>query len=314
MTVTLTNLELETYAGSVEHDYILADLFGTNWMEYWGPEDSETLNQPVVVHGDGQFIDDGGDHTNEDASILGNEIALYDPIKASNRVKKRSVDERPGLRHLENLGRSHGKSVGKGKSLALLVALCKVADSLSNVITVDADATDGSAPGEIKDGVKQIAAAMDEGEVDPMDRYAMLKSSAFYDLADEDGVISKDFGAGGNRAAIGGNLDMIKYLNYPILNVGIGFGQDYTSSAHDAWGGPFGSGGDADFDMTDVIGVFWQKRAWGLREQTQIEKSIDWIARLQVWQVLSRMQFGFQEFATANHFSEGIYILKNASP
>jgi hypothetical protein len=315
-TVTISGTELTTYAGSVQHDYILSDVFSNNTFRHFGPEDTEDINQPIIIHGEAGYRDDDTDHTDQDAEITAADIPLFTPLKASNRVKRRSVDERPGLKHLENLGESHGKSVGRTKTTSIMQFMTGVADSYGNSVDFDFDTTsDGSAAVNAKQAFKDVMANMDELEVDNEDRFAVLKSSVFYELQDQDGVMSVDFGGQANRQTIGGNNDVIKYVNCHIVNVGIGFGTDYTdSSTYPTLGSETGLG----VDMSDIIGIVWQKNAMAMREQTAIIPSIDWVARLQVFQVLTRYQYGLKAVVDTDSNGDGpgnggIWLIKETS-
>lgn len=296
--VSLTGTELKVYAGSVMHDYILSDFFGSNTMRHFGMTDSEDINMPIMLHGTAAFLDDDRDHTETVSSFVASDIDLFTPLKASNRVKKRTVQERPGLRHLENLGESHGRVVGKMKTQVIMSFLARQADSNGNTVEVDSTPLSGYGA-SLKTQLKTIAANMDELEVPAENRFCMMKSSAWYEIADLDGVMSVDFGGQADRQTLGGNTDIIKYINIPIMNVGIGFGTDFADSAYPTF--PV----TAEFDMTNVVALVWHKDTFAMREQVTPQTSIDWIPHLQVWQTLTRYQFGLKEMADPSSAPEG---------
>lgn len=311
MSVTLTATETEVYGGAVFAAYTHGDYFGTSGMQFYGVRPTEVVNVPVTQQGDGKFLDDGDDHTNEDSSMVGAEVPLFVPIKSSNLVKRTQVDTRPDLNLLQNLGRQHGRNVARIKTISLLNLLASASDGAGNNIAGDFDAT-SNLPAIVKQGVKEIATAMDEAGVPPEGRYGMLRSSLFYELADEDGVMSVDFGGQANRQTIGGNLAPIMYLNIMIKNVGVGFGTDWTASAQaDVVDFP-----DAlKFDMTDIVGVFWHEDAWALRHQTALETVTPFIDHKQSWLVLARLHMGAAEVLTQSDQDnrEGVYVLVNST-
>ena len=306
MAVALTLTETEVYGGAVFAAYTHTDYFGTTGMQFYGVRPTEVVNVPVTQQGDASFLDDGADHTNEDSSFIGAQVPLFDPIKSSNLVKQTQVDTRPDLAILENLGRQHGRNVGRVKTIGLLNLLAGAADGAGNNISGDFDgASDLGA--EVKNGVKAVATAMDEAGVPPEGRHMMLKSSSFYELADQDGVMSVDFGGQANRQRIGGNLAPIMYLNILILNVGVGFGQDWTDTTLGGIDFPTA----LDHDMTQVHAVAWHEDAWALRHQTQLQTVTPFIDHKQAWLVLARLHMGAAEVMTQSDQDnrEGIYAL-----
>ena len=308
MAVTLTNTDTEVFGGEVFAAYQVADLFGTEMMQFYGMRPTEAVNVPVTQGGTGKFLADGADHTNEDSSIIGVTVPLFTPLKSSNIVLKSQVDVRPDLRLLENLGKQHGRNVGQQKTKTILQILSKSADDAGNSVSRDLDNAT-LAPFETKEGIKTIATAFDEEGVPSDGRFAFLRSQIFYELADQDGVMSLDFGGQANRQSVGGNRDAIRYLNFTIINCGIGFGEDFTdsSAAHTAIAYP------TEFDMTSVWGLFWHEDSWALRHQTQVESTVGWVEEKQVWLVLARLHMGNKAIYTDSGQTnqDGIHVLKN---
>ncbi len=306
MAVALTLTETEVFGGAVFAAYTHTDYFGTSGMQFYGVRPTEVVNVPVTQQGDARFLDDGNDHTAEDSSMIGQQVPLFDPIKSSNLVKQTQVDTRPDLALLENLGRQHGRNVGRTKTIGLLNMLAGAADGAGNNIAGDFDTTTDPQT-EVKNGIKAIATAMDEAGVPPEGRFGMLKSAAFYELADADGVMSVDFGGQANRQRIGGNLAPIMYLNILIRNCGVGFGTEWT----DTGVGGINFPAALDHDMTQVVGVFWHEDAWALRHQTQLQTVTPFIDHKQSWLVLARLHLGAAEVMTASDQDnrEGIYAM-----
>lgn len=309
MAVTLTNTETEVFGGRVFAAFQVADAFGSSMMQFYGMRPTEVVNVPVTQAGTAKFLGDGADHTAEDSSIVGVSVPLFTPLKSSNIVKKEQVDVRPDLGLLRNLGKQHGRNVGQQKTKTILQIISKSADDAGNSVSQDLDSAT-SAPSETKEGIKVIATAFDEAGVPSDGRFAFLRSQVWYELADQDGVMSLDFGGQANRQTMGGNLSPISYLNFTIFNLGIGFGEDFTdsSAAHTAIKYP------TEFDMTSVWGVFWQEDSWALRHQTQLESTVGWVEEKQVWLVLARLHMGAKSIYTDSGQSsqDGIHILKNS--
>jgi hypothetical protein len=298
-TTTLSGLETEVYSGKVMHAYSLFDIFGSRSMIYHGVTDTEKINQPLVTPGEFRFKDDDTDHAENDASIAGHEIELLIPIKQENHIMYRTVVERPQLGHLENLGKAHGTAIGEGKTVVLMNYLSDQANTAGNIKQADS-----SSATSILTAVDDVVAAMDELKVSGMMRFALMKPSPFYKFRGNNAVITRDFGGAANMPTLGGNLATVDYANVRLSNLGLGFGTDWTASAHSAKAIPAGYA----FDMTDVIGIFWQADAWALREQEQPHSTISDIPEKQVWQVLSRMQLGTKAIQTA-----GIWIITESA-
>ena len=311
MAVTLTTTGTIVFGGAVFSAYMVSDLFGTAGMQFYGVRPTESVNVPVTQQGDAKFLDDGADHANEDSSMIAVNIPLFNPLKSSNLVKKSQVDTRPDLQLLMNLGKQHGRNVGNQKTRALLQIISSDADNAGNSVSKDLDnVTEATVQTETRVGIEEIAAAFDEAGIPADGRRGMLKSTSWYKLLGSDGVISKDFGGQANRQTAGGNLGVINYLNFDIMNCGVGFAEDFTdsSAAHTAIKYP------TEFDMTNVFGVFWHEDAWALRHQTELENSAEWSAEKQVWLVLARLHMGAKTIMTDSGQSsrDGIHVLKNA--
>lgn len=305
MSVTLANLETETYSGMMLHEYQANDIFGSRGMIYHGMTPTDKINQPIVTPGLAINKDDDADHTTiQTASIDAAEIPLELPIKASNTIKYRSVDERPDLGYIGELGISHGKSVAEGKSLRLLNLLAQRAFANNNYVDVDEDASDGTAPDKVKNGIKRIATEMAADAVPPSGLHGVLNPSAFFNLTDSSGVISSDYSQGQNRRNEFNSQSTIQYLMWQLRLCPIAFGVDWTDTDYAGLALP-----DAmETDMRRVIGVFWHERAWGLREQTQPTGTVTQESHIQVWMQLTRQEIGAKVF-----LPEGVWIMRQAA-
>src|SRR3990172_8341944 len=135
MSVVLTGTDLTVFGGAVYASYMISDLFGTSGMQFYGVKPTEAVNVPVVQAGDARFFDDGADHTSvENSSLKGVNVPLFIPIKSSNVVKRSQVDVRPDLSLLRNLGKQHGRNVGRVKTITLQCILATAASASSNKI------------------------------------------------------------------------------------------------------------------------------------------------------------------------------------
>lgn len=303
-TATLTGHEVEVYTGEVITAYSLTDMFPRDWSRWRGMVPAEVLNQPVITPGLAKHFDDDQDHINQDATLVSAEIPLFVPLKAMNRLKYDTIDVRPDLNLLREFGEAHGISIGEGKTIRLLNFLAKAADTAGNVIEINGGLEDPVAlSAEIKGAYEDAASNMDELKVTDRGRKSFLKSRMFYKLAGSNDVMSKDFGSGAaNRATVGGNMATLNYINIDIKNIGLGFGVDWTFSDYDDLALPEA----LEFDMSNVLGVVWQRDSWMLREQVMPMTSIDALENLQVWQILARYKFGVKELQT-----DGIWVIKD---
>lgn len=309
MAVDLTTTETEEFGGRVYQGYQFTDLFGMTGMQFYGARPTEVVNVPVVQKGDAKFLDDGGDHTDDDSSMKGVGVPLFTPLKSMNTVKRSQVDTRPNLGLLRNLGLMHGQNVGELKTITCLNVLAGAADGAGN--NINGDFTGSGVPAAAKDSIKELAGTMDKAGIPSYGRRCMMDSTLFYELADQDGVMSVDFGGQANRRTIGGNLAVIEYLNILIFNCGLGFGTDWTNTnlhSHD-----FDSG--IAFNMSDVRAVAWHEQAWALRHQTALEAGAGWVEHKQSWLALARLHMGAKEVMTHSDQDnrEGIYNLVHAT-
>ena len=296
------------YAGEASMAYDVGDLFGQAGMIYYGARPTETIKHSIWDSTNAHFKDDGSDHTEENASASFADIPVFIPIKASNRVKYASVDVRPDLNIATQLGRKHGQMVGKTKTISIMCFLAKTADTASNIVTADENATDGTAPDNVAVGIQNLSALLDARNADGP-RYGLLKPSAFHKLASRDDVIRIDFGGQPIVKTVARTGFLLQYHGFIIKNAGVGFGTDWTATTGDNMNLPdeavydFGTGNSSG----DTIGIFWEMNSWALREQTGLQSEIEKIARLQVWQLLTRHQIGMKQLQT-----DGIAILNQA--
>jgi len=306
MSVTLnSSIETDVYSGVVIHEYQAVDIFGRSGMIYHGMTPTDDINQPIVTPGLAINKDDDADHTTvQTASIASELIPLELPIKASNTIKYSHVDERPDLGTIAQLGKSHGRSVGEGKTIRLLNLLAQIAVANGNIVDVDEDATDGTAPGKVKAGVKTIATEMAKDSVPPSGLHGVLNPSAFFNLGDEDSVISRDFAQGqANRQSQNSQM-MLQYLMWQIRLCPSAFGIDWTDTDYDSLSLPT----TMETDMRRIIGVFWHEEAWALREQTQPTATVTQESHIQVWMQLTRQEIGAKVL-----LPEGVWVMRQAA-
>lgn len=299
-TATLTGIELEVYSGAVQPDYWVTDLFGKDLMQYRGMVDGEVINHPVITPGFATNLDDDNDHTAQTSSITSAEIDLEIPVKAMNRLKYRTIHERPGLNLLQQFGSANGKSVGNGKTIRLINLLVLAAVAAGNIVDVDEDATDGTAPGKVKIGMQTIATEMAADMVPPQGLHGLMKPSTFFKLGDENSIISVDYGGQANRQTQNSQTTL-NYLNWALKMAPIGFGVDWTDTDYAGLALP----DVMEADTRRILGVFWQHDAWMYREQVGLTNSIDAIEHLQVWQILSRMEMGAKVI-----LPEGVWVMR----
>lgn len=304
MSVTLTGIELEVYSGMVQPNYWTGDLFGNQSMQYRGAIDGEVVNHPVVTPGLALNKADATDHSAvETSSMESSEIPLEIPYKAVNHIMYSTIENRPGLPTLSSLGAANGLSIGNGKTIRLINLLTLAAVAAGNIVDVDEDATDGTAPAKVKTGVKRIATEMATDSVTPQGLHGLLTPSAFFNLGDENSIISVDYGGQANRQSQNSQT-MLNYLNWGIKMSPIGFGTDWTNTANAGLALP----STMEADTRRIIGVFWQKDAWMLREQTQPQNSIDAIPEYQQWQILTRHTIGAKVILPA-----GVWVMRQAA-
>ena len=304
------DLDLEVYAGEVMAAYQFQDFFGTNGMRYFGMKPTEKINLPIISekNNGAKGLADGADHAPDDAQIGALEIPLWTlPVKSGDLVKRSDVDVRPDLNVLQTLGAQHGRNVGKGKTIRYLNCLASAAATASNFKVQDYTTSVGAE--NVRQGVEDIMAAMDALGIDPVGRYGMLKPAPYYKLAQVESVIRGDWGGAQNIKNIGGNGQVLNYLNCNIKNCGLGLGTDWTNSTYNTM---FGASDTAlvraDMATKDVYGVFWHQDSWAMREQVRPENSLEWLAEKQSWLVLSRWHAGY-----ATLQSGGIWVLRKTA-
>lgn len=304
MSATISNTELEVYDGSVQPNYWVTDLFGNNTMQYRGMVDGEVINHPIITPGNASNKDDDTDQTTLQTSAMdAAEIPLQLPIRASNTIKYRSVVERPGLQLISNFGSANGQSVGQGKTIRLSNLLILAAIAAGNVVDVDEDATDGTAPEKVKQGVLTIATEMGNDMVSASGLYGLMNPSSFYKLGDNNSVISLDYGGQADRQTQSSQTTR-RYLNWDIKMAPGIYGVDWTNTAHSALAIP----SVMKADSRRILGVFWQRDSWVLREQTNLENTVDDIPHLRVWMCLSNLELGAKVVLPA-----GVWIMRQAA-
>ncbi len=306
--ITLTDTELEVFGIGVLESYQHRDYFQEDWALFQGMTAGEVVNVTVMQEGEATNLADGSAHTSGTAQMIGTEIPLVDPIKSFVDILKTQVDVRPDLNLLTTVGRQVGRDVGFGRTLRIANHLAFTADANSNSDVRDYVTSSTLADNTIA-GIKRVAEEMDEDGVDSEMRFCMLKPSLFYALRGAAEVISSDFTQGQNiNQAIGGNMSILNYLNFTIRNMGGIFGVDWTASSHGPKNLPTTTGAEMAFDMSAVVGIFWQHDSWAARHQTGLETNVDWIHRDQVWMPIARLHMGVKVIKI-----DGLWILTDNS-
>lgn len=313
---TISNTDVEIFSGEVQKTFAIMDPYGANSSRYFAARPGEVLNQPIVAHGDGRFFADGQDHTTWTSSeMTAEEIPLFTPFKARDAVNFSDMDVRPDLNFLMNFKDAHARSLAEMKAICLTSFLAKVAIAAGNTVSVDASATDGTAPANVKNGFKTIRSNMSAARVDDGIR-CMLKPSAYVELVDQDGVVSKDFGTGTDRAFAGAKGHGLSYMDIAITQLGIAFGTDWTST--DTRFDTISMPTEVEADLSNVLGVVWHPDAWCLREQVIQRSSVKELHQTQEWQILSRYHFGVNDlivsltntnFEFGETYKNGIYAI-----
>ena len=306
-TITLTVTDLEVFGIGVLEAYQHRDYFQEDWAHFIGMTAGETVNVPVMQEGEAVNKPDGEAH-NGSATMTGVEVTLVDPIKSFVDIAKTQVDVRPDLNLLTTTGKQVGRDVGFGRTLRIANHLAFTSDAAAKVVNGDFQ-SDSGLGSRVKSAIKTVATLFDDDGVDEEMRFGMLKPDAFYSLRGEEEVISSDFTQGQNiNQAIGGNMAILNYLNMTMRNMGGIFGIDWTDSSQMSKKLPTGTGVEMAFDMTDVIGIFWQHDSWAARHQTGLETNVDWIHRDQVWMPIARLHMGVKVIK-----QDGLMIITHAS-
>jgi len=305
--LTLTDTETEVFAIGVQEAYQHADYFDTGWSIFQGQVAGESLNVPVVQAGEAENKADGTSHDNG-ATIESVNIDLVDPVKSFSDILKTQVDIRPDLNLISNVGAQLGRDVGFGRSLRIANHLSFTADANSKSVTDDFVTVSGLGD-TVKNAIATVMGNMDDDGVPTSMRFGLLKPKQFYSMRGVAEVVSVDFTRGQNvNQSIGGNMAGMEYLNCLIRNMGGIFGVDWTASAHSGKNLPTASGLEMADDMTNIVGIFWHHEAFGVRHQTGLESSIDWIQRNQVWMSIARLHMGIKVIQI-----EGLWILVHSS-
>lgn len=302
MPMTLTDAELTVFSSRVIASYSIGDLYGTDCMIHFGPEDGENMNVPTYIIPDdaGNFAD-GQSHLGRTAQIVGSDIPVYDPIKSFNDVPRQKVKTRPGLRLLENLGQVHGQAVAKTKTEQLTAFLAQVAEDNDNIVEVDLS-TMSKRTEEIDRGLEEIQARFDDAEVPPTDRFARVNTTVWYTLPRIPHYWSKDFGGVAKIQGYGADEDVHLY-NFRIRQCPVAFGVDYSDQSMD----------DRDFpeiarhDMTDVLGVFWHKNAWAMRTEEGLLSEFPFVTEQRSYLPLAQIHIGYKNI---DPLKDAIFVLK----
>ena len=306
--LALTDTETEVFAVGVQEAYQHSDYFDPSWGIFTGPIVGETGNVPVVQTGEATNKADGTTHTPLGHSIVGVEIPLVDPIKAYADILKTQVDVRPDLNLIANVGAQLGRDVGFGRSIRMSNYLVNQALANNNEYTDDFNTLAGLEDA-VEKGIRFIASAFDDAGIPQNMRFGLLKPTPFYSISQKTTIRSSDFSQGQNQnQSMGGNMDVARYLNFDIRNMGGIFGVDWTDAAHSNKNLPSGSETNMEANLTDIVGLFWHHDSWAVRHQTGIEASIDWIQREQVWMAISRLHLGIKAIQV-----EGLWVLVHAS-
>lgn len=300
---TLTAADTEMYGGRAFMAYQVADLYGTDRMDFYGVKPTEKVNVPVWENDTAVNKSDGVTHLDGESDVTGHEVPLFAPVKAYSHITKEQVDVRPDLQLLQRRGMKQGQAVGNGKTLRLTGFLANIADGAGNTIEIDAR-TESTLVDEVARGVEAIQVAFDNLEIPPQDRFGKLNSTLFYKLARHNLFFSKDYGGAANIQNLGMGFEFPLY-NFKIGNCPIAFGNDLTDQAFDAYNLPTVS----QFDLSNVVGVFWHKDAWALRHQTSLETTAGWVEHFQAWLTMARLHCGYGVIQT-----DGVWILVNSNP
>lgn len=293
------NTEVEHYGMRAQLQYQHSDRFGETRMDFYGARPAESVNVPVWQNQDAINKADNTDHLGFETEVEGASIPLFAPVKAPSSIGRDKVDTRPDLQMLTKMGDKAGQSVGEGKTIRIANFLAKVAFTAGNIVTIDAEANDSTAPGEVKKVAKHIAAVWDRLGVPETQRFGKLESGLFYELPESQQVYGREYGGAASIQNLHQFIE-IPYLNFMVGNMGKPFGTDWTASEVEHLALPTPS----QFDMTDVVGIFWHGPSWALRHQTNVEYNAEWVPHMQAWLTMARLHMGYKEIQT-----DGIYVV-----
>lgn len=296
MTTTLTTVATTVYGGQAFMAYQLSDLFGTQFMVFYGATAADNINIPIVDGSAAVDLADGGDHTTSGtASMTGKNIPVYIPVKAKSMVHQDQIDLRPDLQIMTRVGRVHGTRVGLGKTIRIMNHLIDDAETATNeTITNYSGASDVGAA--VDADIKALAASWDEAGIPPMGRHIMLKSDLFYELPAVRAIFGQEFGGQASAQTVSLNFT-IRYLNFFIHNGPVGFGTDYSGTSFNTF--------PTNIDLGDVRALIWHEDSWALRHQVELRTSFGWVEHKQAYLVMSRLHMGFDILQSA-----GLHIFK----
>lgn len=152
-------------------------------------------------------------------------------------------------------------------------------------------------------GIVDAAKYMDNLFVPSNDRYVILPPNEFYKLMQEDGVVSSDFGRGGDRAA--GGAGTLFYMGFEILNSSVMNEFDDTTAAEQkASGGPLYFGGttqrtDLSSDLQLCLGIAFQKEAAGVAVLKGMTTELDWVPERQGHLLVAKQAIGVDMLQTS---------------
>lgn len=177
-----------------------------------------------------------------------------------------------------------GASLATAHERWCIAALGKAANdsSLATTVTGAYAAVTGA---NLAVGIAETAQAMDEAKIPKDGRFCVLPPNEFYKLMQVDGVVSSDFGRGGDRAK--GGAGELYYMNFLILNSAImSEFADTTDTEQKAASGPLYFGGttqrtDLSSDLQLCLGLCYHKDAVGTLQLKGLTTEMDWIPERQ---------------------------------
>lgn len=301
---------VETFNGQVVMAYQNSDMFGNDKMLFAGKPPGEIVQYPVMRNfiafndDDGKDVTvagnnaDGLDKTILDDDIQTTDVVVDKPLKEIKFIPRDQIEIRPDLRLPDNYSRKMGRAISEGKHIRLQNMLAQAARQ--NVNEATGLTANGAA---LKAAFDTIAGEMDEAGVpnDDGGRHIFLRSSFWYSLLGQPGIITKEFGGQANVQRPGPALN---YGNWTIWNAGVGWGRDYTLADSFAdWPAilqsrkpPNAPGTDSpdqyQEDMSDNVGIAWHWESWALRQWVTPTTDIDWVSHLNAFKVETRMTMG----------------------